>query len=126
MVTPGTSSGSFRGQHRHAADAAALLAGLQHAAHDHVLDQRRVGAAAVDQCVEHLCRQIHRMPTGHTPALAAAGSAGGGDDISFSHDAFPFEESRSFRAQNVKAQHSASRAPMNRRASDTFRLRQPP
>jgi len=79
----------LRGQCGHAADAAALLAGLQHAAHDHVFHQCRVSTAALEQRVDHLRRQIHRMPARDTPPALATRGARGGDDISFSHDAIP-------------------------------------
>jgi hypothetical protein len=80
----------LRGQRRHAADAAALLSGLQHAAHDHVFDQRRVGVAALEQPVDHQGGQVHWMPARESTTAFAACRAGGSDDVSFSHDALPW------------------------------------
>jgi tetratricopeptide (TPR) repeat protein len=82
--------GQLRRQHRHAADAARLLAGLQHAAHDHVVDQRGVGAAAFEQCVQDLCGQVDRVPAGQFAATLSACGSCGGDDISFGHDVAPW------------------------------------
>ena len=55
--------GEPRGQHRVAADVEALRADLGHAAHDDVLDQRRVEVVALDQGGEHLAGQVGRVPS---------------------------------------------------------------
>ena len=75
----------FRGHDGVAGDVVGLLAGLHHAAHDHVLDLRGIGARALDQRIQHDGGEIGRMPASETPSLAAAGGAGGGDDISLGH-----------------------------------------
>ena len=57
MVVPGTLSGSFEASTAHAARCWSLCSpAWQHAAHDHVFDQRRVGAGALEQRVDDLAR----------------------------------------------------------------------
>jgi hypothetical protein len=62
-----------------------LLAGLVDAAHDHVFDQRRVGAGSFDQGIEYDAGEIGWMPPGQSSAFAASGRTGGGYDICFCH-----------------------------------------
>src|SRR5678815_5460789 len=78
----------LRGQRRHAADAAALLSGLEHAAHDHVFHQRWISVAALEQRVDDLRGQVDRVPARKPAAAFAACRPGGRDDISFCHDTF--------------------------------------
>ena len=47
-----------------------------------------IGAGALDQRVQHGRGEIGRMPAGEASSLAAAGGAGGGDDIGLGHVLF--------------------------------------
>ena len=73
-------------EHRVARNVHALLARLVDAAHDHVFDQLGVDARALHEILDHLAAHIGGVPVLEFAALAAAGGAGGGDDIGFSHD----------------------------------------
>ena len=62
-----------------------LLAHLADAAHDHVLDRRRIDAGALDQRIEYFGCHVGGMPVLQRPASFPTGGAGGGDDIGFGH-----------------------------------------
>ena len=78
----------LRGHDGVARDVVGLFARLHHAAHDHVFDLVGRGAGAFNQRVQNLGGEIGRMPAGETSSLAAAGGAGGGDDVSLGHLCF--------------------------------------
>ena len=80
----------LRGHHGVARDVVGLLAGLHHAAHDHVFDLGGIGAGAIDQRIQHGGGEIGRMPAGETSPLAAARGARGGDDIGLGHVCSPW------------------------------------
>ena len=86
---PGTLSGSFEASTALRAMLMACSPAWLDAAHDHVFDQRGIGAGALDQRVEHGAGEIGRMPAGQAAALAAAGGAGRGDDIGLGHEFSP-------------------------------------
>jgi hypothetical protein len=75
--------GQLGGQHRVAGHVGRLLADLAHATHEHVFDQGRVCARAVNQVVQYLGRQIHGMPARQTTAATASSGSGRRDDESF-------------------------------------------
>ena len=75
-----------------ARDVAGLLADLADAAHDHVVDQRRVGVRALHQCIENLAGEIGRMPVGQPAGFAARGRAHGRDDVGSAHENSPLQE----------------------------------
>ena len=87
----GHALGQLRRQHRAAADLEALLAALADAAHDDVLDRRRVDAGAVDDRVEHLARHVGRVPARQLAAALAARGADRFDDIGFRHHPSPYQ-----------------------------------
>jgi hypothetical protein len=72
-----------------AGDVGGLLAGLHHAAHDHVLDLGGIDLGAVDEGVQHLACEVGRMPAGEAASLAASGGACCGDDIGLGHGLTP-------------------------------------
>ena len=57
----GDAFGEARRQHRLPPDIARLLADLDHAAREHVVDQRRIDPGSGDQRLEHLRIEIDRM-----------------------------------------------------------------
>ena len=73
------------GQDGVAGDVGRLFAHLHHAAHDHVIDQSRVDAGAVNDLIQHAATQIGGVDAGKPAALAAACGARSGDDIGFAH-----------------------------------------
>ena len=88
----GHALGQLRGQHRVAGDIVGLLAGLHHAAHDDVVDARRIDLGPLDQRIEHRGGHVDRGPAGLSAAFAAAGGAGCGDDISLCHRGLPCQD----------------------------------
>ena len=72
--------GPAGGQHGIAADVGGLLAHLHDAAHDDVVDERRVEAGAVDQCLHRLGGQVDRMPVLQLAVATAERRADGIDD----------------------------------------------
>jgi hypothetical protein len=81
----------LRSHHGVARDVVGLLAGLHHAAHDHVLDLGGIDLGAVDQRIQHGSGKIGRMPACETSALAAARGTRGGDDIGLGHVCSPLD-----------------------------------
>ena len=72
-------------QHAHAANLHRLLARLTDAAGHHIIDGLGIDPAALDEGVERLGQQIHRVHPGQTPAAAAASGADRFDDIRSAH-----------------------------------------
>jgi hypothetical protein len=60
-----------RRQHRGARNVDGLLAGLRHAAPDHVVDERRIDPCLLDQTVEHLRGQVGGMHAGQAAVALA-------------------------------------------------------
>ena len=79
--------GPARRQHRVAADVERLLGDLHDAAHDDVVDQRRVELVALGDGLERLGGQVHGVPAPELPVALAAGRPDGVDDDCGGHDA---------------------------------------
>jgi hypothetical protein len=86
---PGHAFRQLRSQDGVARHIGGLLADLHDAAHDHIVDQGRIGARAIDQAVDDLAGEVGRMDAGETASLAPASGARGGDDIGFGHGGPP-------------------------------------
>ncbi len=74
-----------RSQHRGAADMRRLFADLADAAHDHIIDRRRVDRCAPDEFVKHGSAQIGGMPVAQPSISSATGSACRRHDIGLAH-----------------------------------------
>ena len=79
-VSPPTSTGKPASSTRHPRDVAVVLAGLVGAAEDHVLDQRRVDAGAIDHGAQHERRQVVGPDGRERAAVAPDRRAHGLDD----------------------------------------------
>jgi hypothetical protein len=82
----------LRCEHCIARDVAGLLPDLADAAHDDVVDERRVCVRARHQFVEHLAGKIRGMPLGQPARFATRGRAHSGDDIGSAHEKSPLQE----------------------------------
>ncbi len=113
----GDAFGQARRQDGIARDIARLLRELADAAHDDVLDQRRVGVSAVDERIQHLPREIGGMPPGQPSAAAASRSTRGGDDIGGFHGTLSPEDGPVCPGLDARAtpRHSQCTDPRGRR-----------
>jgi hypothetical protein len=90
QARPGHRFGQFGREHGIPGHVQRLFADLLHAAEDHIVDQRRIGAGAVHERIDDLRREVGRVPILQTSAALPAGGASGRHDIGFSHGVSPY------------------------------------
>ena len=74
------------GQPRGPGDVDGLRADLGHAAHDHVLDRRRVSSGACDELAQHMRGQVSRVHCGQAAVALAYRGTYRVNDVCLSHD----------------------------------------
>ena len=89
---PGDALGEAGAEDRVAGDVRALFPGLAHTAHDHVVDEGRIGLGASDNVIEDLPCEIRSMPILEAAVATASSGAACRNDICFSHEGSPLRQ----------------------------------
>ena len=74
-----------RGEHRITRDIVGLLADLSNAARDDVVDERRIQLGSLDDGLERVSQQVHRVPVFERAVAAAHGRSNSINNNGFAH-----------------------------------------